>query len=304
MKEDIKLAKWLAGEMDEKELKKFESLPEFDTYRKIAEYSAQLQAPETDTDRLYNAITEKRQAPQTKVVKLHQPWLVRIAAVLIIALCLTFVFYTNNTTTQIAQAGEKTEFLLPDKSAVVLNSGSEAEFKSWNWNKKRSVDLTGEAYFRVAKGKTFDVNTPLGKVTVVGTQFNVKARDNRFDVTCFEGKVKVTYKSQEVFLTPGESVTFENGEEITIPETQAAQPGWMNNEVTFVSEKPENIIKEIERHYAVKIELDKNVSLSPENVFTGTLPMNELDTTLAFFTDKYHLKAKKAGKGTVILSAE
>src|SRR5690606_22489623 len=128
-----------------------------------------------------------------------------------------------------AAAGEKTEFLLPDNSKVVLNSDSEAEYKSWNWNKKRSVELKGEAFFKVAKGKTFDVNTSLGKVTVVGTQFNVKARDNRFDVTCFEGKVKVTYKNEEVFLTPGESVTFEEGEEIEIPETKAVLPGWINN---------------------------------------------------------------------------
>ncbi|QEE49515.1 DUF4974 domain-containing protein [Flavobacterium alkalisoli] len=308
MKDDNKLAKWLAGEMDEKELREFESLPEFETYKKIADYSAQLEAPETDTDAIYNNITANRnnkaKAAEPKVIRLHRPWLVRIAAVLIIALCFTFFYNTNHTTTEIAAAGEKTEFLLPDNSKVVLNSDSEAEYKSWNWNKKRSVELKGEAFFKVAKGKTFDVNTPLGTVTVVGTQFNVKARDNRFDVTCFEGKVKVTYKTEEVFLTPGESVTFEEGEEIEIPETKAAQPGWINNEITFTAEKPENVIKEIERHFAVSIQLDKNVSFSAKSKFEGTLPMNDLETTLSFFTEKYHLKAEKTGKGTVILSAE
>lgn len=301
MKEDRKLAKWLAGEMDEKELREFESLPEFDTYNKIKQYSAQLTVSETDTDALYNRIITQRNADNKKVVRLRSPWLVRIAAILVIALGLTFLYHTTSSTTQVAEAGERTEFLLPDNSSVVLNAGSEAEYKSWNWNKKRSVELEGEAFFKVAKGKTFDVNTSLGKVTVVGTQFNVKARGSRFDVTCFEGKVKVTYNSQEVFLSPGENVTFEDGEKIMIPETTAVQPGWINNEVNFESEKLANVIKEFERQYNIKIQAN-NVPL--EETFTGSLPTNNLDRALDMLTTTANLKAVKSGKGAVILSAE
>ena len=299
MKEDTKLAKWLEGAMDEKELREFESLPEFETYRKIKDFSAQLTVPEIDNDALYNSIAAKRNRIEKKVVRLNSPWLVRIAAVLVIALGLTFFFYTSNITTQVAQAGERTEFLLPDNSSVVLNAGSEAQYKSWNWNKKRSLDLTGEAYFRVAKGKTFDVNTPLGKVTVVGTQFNVKSRNNRFDVTCFEGKVKVTYNGKEQFLTPGKSVSFESGKNIAVPQTASVQPEWINHEVTFTAEKPEVVIAELERQYNVKIEL-KNVQLQE---ITVTLPTNDLDEALDFFKTSYHLKAEKTGN-TIILSME
>lgn len=300
MKEDTKLAKWLEGAMDEKELREFESLPEFETYRKIKEFSAQLSAPETDTDNLYNAIAAKRNANTKKVVRLHSPWLVRIAAVLVIALGLTFFFYTTNVTTQVADNGERTEFLLPDNSSVVLNAGSTAEFKSWNWNKKRSVDLNGEAYFKVAKGKTFDVNTPLGKVTVVGTQFNVKSRDGRFDVTCFEGKVKVTYNGTETFITPGQSVSFEEGKNIEIPQTAAQQPSWMGSEISFEKETPENIIRELERQYNVKIQLDATLT-EPSSV---TLPLNDLDAAIDNIATLYHLKATKTGKNTIILSME
>ncbi len=300
MKEDIKLAKWLAGEMDESELKAFESSPEFDTYNKIKQYSAQLSAPETDTDDLYNRITAKRNRETTKVKRLHSPWLVRIAAVLVIALGLTFYYQTTNITTEVAQAGERTEFLLPDNSSVILNSGSQAEYKSWNWNKKRSVELEGEAFFKVAKGKTFDVNTSLGTVTVVGTQFNVRARDNRFDVTCYEGKVKVTYNSAEVFLSLGENVTFENGEKIQIPETTDIQPEWINNEVNFEKEKLANVFKELERQYNIKIQAE---NISPEETFNGSLPTDNLEEALGILSTTAKLKVIKADKGTVILSS-
>lgn len=300
MKENTKLAKWLEGAMDEKELREFESLPEFETYRKIKDFSAQLTVPEIDSDNLYNTIAAKRNRADKKVIRLNSPWLVRIAAVLVIALGLTFFFYTSNTTTQVAQTGERTEFLLPDNSTVMLNAGSQAEYKSWNWNKKRSLDLNGEAYFKVAKGKTFDVNTPLGKVTVVGTQFNVKSRNNRFDVTCFEGKVKVTYNGKEQFLTPGKSVSFESGTAIETPQTSAQQPGWINHEVAFNKEKPENVISELERQYNVKIELKSTLS----KTFSGTLPTNDIDTALDQFTTGYHLKAEKTGKNVITLSME
>lgn len=299
MKEDTKLAKWLEGAMDERELKEFESLPEFETYRKIKDFSAQLTTPQLNSDALYNNVITQRNKPAQKVIRLHSPWLVRIAAVLVIALGLTFFFYTTNTTSQVAQNGERTEFLLPDNSTVVLNAGSEAEYKSWNWNKKRSIDLNGEAYFKVAKGKTFDVNTPLGKVTVVGTQFNVKSRNDRFEVTCFEGKVKVTYKGKEMLLTPGKSVSFEDGKSIPAPQTAELQPLWINNEISFTEENPEVVISELERQYNVKIEV-KGVQL---NKITVTLPTDDLDEALDFFETTYHLKAEKTGS-TIILSME
>ena len=167
-------------------------------------------------------------------------------------------------------------------------------------NKKRSVQLDGEAYFKVAKGKTFDVHTPLGTVTVVGTQFNVKARDNRFDVTCFEGKVKVTYNSDEVFLSPGENVTFENGDKITIPETTDAQPEWINDEVNFEKEKLANVFKELERQYNIKIQVQ---NISPQETYNGALPTDNLEEALGILSTTAKLKVVKADKDTVILSS-
>lgn len=291
------LAKWLNDELKGRELEEFMASPEYATYSRIREYSAQLTVPEADMDSLYERIQRNRDK-QPKVRTLN-PWLPRIAAMLVMALGVTYFFYTTHTTAQLADNGKRTEFLLPDNSEVVLNAGSEAEFRSWNWDNNRKIELDGEAYFKVAKGQVFDVVTGLGTVTVVGTQFNVKERDGRLDVTCFEGKVKVTAKNEEILLAPGMSVAFENGKLVQLPADESAQPGWLNFEVAFRKEKLTRVIDEMERQYNVQIEL-------PAQAFsehTGSIPMNDIDLALEIIKTAHHLKAQKAGN-KIILSSE
>lgn len=299
MKDEVMLAKWLNNELDEKELKAFMASPEYDTYNKIKEYSAQLTVPEADMDALFAGIEERK----NKVVKVRtlNPWFTRIAAMFILALGVSFFLYTGHTTTQLADAGQKTEFSLPDNSSVLLNAGSEVDYKTWNWKNNRKLQLDGEAYFKVAKGQTFDVITSMGKVTVVGTQFNVKARDNRFDVTCFEGKVRVTSSdNQAVLLLPGESIAFENGKRIEVPMDKKSQPGWLSNQAEFKVESLSNVIHELERQYNVNIVINTTM---PTKRFTGTIPTNDIDTALELIELAYHLKSKKAGN-TITLSTE
>ncbi|MFL9844881.1 FecR family protein [Flavobacterium rhizosphaerae] len=306
MKDDVRLAKWLNDEMDEKELEEFMSSPEYATYSRIKEFSAQLTAPEGNIDSIYQKIKEQRQRPVKQVpVRKLSAWLPRIAALFIIAFGLAWFFYTSHTTTQVANAGKRTTFMLPDNSKVVLNAASEADYKTWNWDDNRRVELEGEAWFKVAKGKTFDVVTPQGTVTVVGTQFNVKEREGRFEVTCFEGKVKVTSNNQEVLLTPGKSVVFENGKKTDLPaREEIKQPGWINYKTYFNSENIKNIVKEMERQYNIEIVLMDNISKADLNrSYTGQIPMDDLDSAIETIEPIYHVRAKKQGS-KIILSGE
>lgn len=302
MNEDVTLAKWLNNEMNDKELQEFILTPEYATYNKIKEYSAQLTAPEADMDALYQNITRnKNRAKQVKVRRLN-PWLPRVAAILVIMFSAAFFLYASHTTSQMAAAGQRDNFLLPDYSEVVLNAGSEANYKEFNWSSNRRLELNGEAYFKAAKGKTFDVVTPHGTVTVVGTQFNVKARNGRLDVTCFEGKVKVTAGNEVVFLTPGKSVAYENGKNLNVADDKNLTPGWINYEVSFSKESLQNIVSELERQYGTTITFSgSNV---PAKRFTGTIPMNDMNTALDIIQGVYHLKSAKAGNNTIILSSE
>lgn len=298
MKENYELAKWLAGEMTESELKAFQQTPEYETYAKIATYATQLKSPEFDSESLYKAIESKKRK-ETKVISLQNKWWLKIAAVLVLFLGLTFFYKTEISITEYAENGKKTTFILPDNSEVVLNSGSELNYKNWNWDNNRNLNLEGEAYFRVAKGKKFEVTTNLGTVTVLGTQFNVKSRENRFDVTCYEGRVKVNFNKKGIILTPGESVTFENDSQ-TLFKIDATKPEWTNNELAFNKEKLQNIINELSRQFNVTIEVKIQES---NQLFTGTIPIKNIDEALQILSSTYHLQTKKVNNNTFILEA-
>ncbi len=301
MKDDVTLARWLNDEMDAQELKAFRASPEFATYEKIREYSAELVAPNADMDALYESVSRNKNRQQAPKVRQLNPWLPRIAAVLVLALGATYFLYTTKMTTEIAGLGERKEFLLPDNSEVVLNAGSEAEFRTWNWDGNRRIELEGEAYFKVAKGETFDVVTDMGTVTVVGTQFNVKVRDGRFDVTCFEGKVKVADSDESILLTPGKSVAFIKGKMTQLPAEENEQPGWITYETAFASEKLRPVLDEMERQYKCEIAL-KAALPNGGKAFTGTIPMNDMTTALEIIETIYGLKAEKTGNKIILTS--
>jgi ferric-dicitrate binding protein FerR (iron transport regulator) len=302
MNDDVKLAKWLNNELDAKELADFEAAPEFATYDKIKRYSAELVAPATDMDALYARIKEGQVAPKTTEVRRLPVWVPRVAALFVIAIGLGMYFYTAKITSHNAVAGSMATFTLPDNSEVVLNAGSDATYKAFNWTNNRKLELNGEAYFKAAKGKTFDVVTPLGTVTVVGTRFDVKARENRLDVTCYEGKVKVTTPKGSVLLTAGQSVAYNNDAKLALPNVTKSEPGWVNrHEVDFSFETPGNVLAEMERQFNVKIKVKG--SLPFKGGYSGTLPTKQLETTLDLFLPAYGLSYKKQGN-EIILSAE
>ena len=297
MEENYKLAKWLDGEMTDAELKEFQADPDFPLYEKIKLYSSQLETPKFDENKILNTVLEtKKQTP--KVVTLKPNWFMRIAAVLVIGFGLFFAFNTFTPTTELAENGKQTTFLLPDNSEVVLNSGSQIDYKKWNWDSNRKLELNGEAYFKVAKGKKFEVNTNLGKVSVLGTQFNVKARKDRFDVVCFEGKVKVNFNTQEVILTPGQMVSFEGNEKIVSKTISDAKPVWLSKELSFEKEKLTAVLEEIQRQYNVTIDA-KNIK--SDQLFTGKIPTNNIDIALKTITSIYHLKYSKSTNSNYVI---
>ncbi|SCY42263.1 FecR domain-containing protein [Flavobacterium caeni] len=289
------LAKWLEGKMSVQEREAFERTPEFRDYDRIRRYSAELQGPDFDTEVLYQNVID---TPKTKVIPIRKsrPWL-RIAAVAVIALGLLFTVNRFTPKTQTAANGTTHIFQLPDDSQVTLNAGSEIRYKRWNWDNNRSLELDGEAYFKVTKGKTFDVHTDWGTVTVVGTQFNVKARGDRFEVACYEGKVRVQTNDRAVLLTPGLSVAFEQGKSVAAIPAQGG-PSWMQHQLTFQAESLQAVAAELERQYNIAIDLQQ---VGSQEKFTGTVPADNLDVALQIISAAYHVQYQKT-KNSVTLT--
>ncbi|GGF25082.1 FecR family protein [Flavobacterium limi] len=295
MKKNDLLARWLCNDLSEKELAEFEAGPDFEKYQKIKQYTDHLEVDELDENAmLSNILQQKKITP--KVIPLYKKWAFRATAIFVLALGITFAMKKFIPETQTANFGERTTFMLPDNSEVVLNSGSEINYKKWNWNNNRRLELEGEAYFKVSKGRRFEVQTNLGKVSVLGTQFNVKARKNRFDVVCYEGRVRVNYANKQLILTHGQSVTFEDGEQFSAL-VKASKPEWMDNQICFNKENIKSLLDEVQRQYNITIELNAKDTTS---LFTGKLPADDLNVALQIISTTYHLEAKKVSENKII----
>lgn len=138
--------------------------------------------------------------------------------------------------------------------------------------------LQGEGYFQAKKGKTFTVMTDQGKVRVVGTVFNVYARDQELDVKCTQGKVQVfnPKETEKVLLKAGEQVSVLNGR-MQRRRGIDFTPKWFNGESVFRSAPREKVFGELERQYGVVVEYDKKGEASP---FSGKFVNNDLEKAL------------------------
>ncbi|WP_026711432.1 FecR family protein [Flavobacterium filum] len=291
MEENYHLAKWLNNELEGDELKAFEASKDFAVYQRIKQYSGELTTPAFDEDKMLQRILHSKKAKPISIQKV----VLRIAAVVILSFGITFAVKNFANFTEYAPNGATTEFLLPDNSTVLLNSGSEIEYKKWNWDNERKLKLNGEAFFKVAKGKKFEVATELGKVTVLGTQFNVKNRNNRLDVTCFEGKVQVNYQNTQLLLTKGMTVSFEDGQQVVAAQIAQTEPDWLSKQVAFTAAQLPAILEEMMRQYNIDIQM-KGKATSQR--FTGTIPMNNLEVALEIVATTYHLKMTKINDST------
>ncbi len=274
------LAKWLNGELTESELADFEASEEYTAYKKIVEASNKMEAPNFDTDAAWNTFKERdtKSNSVTKVVPL-QPYkqFLRIAAVIAVLLTGSY-FYVNSLDESFTTAmAERTEITLPDNSQVTLNADSKVTYSAKKWDTKRALELEGEAFFKVAKGKKFTVTTAAGEVAVLGTQFNVEHRPNFFEVTCYEGLVRVTYADQEYKLPAGNSFVVVNGTLVTADKPTASEPSWMHNESEFKSIPLRYVLNELERQYGITVST-KNIDTA--QLFTGTFSNTNLKLAL------------------------
>lgn len=271
------LAKWLNNELTDAELEAFKKSDEYASYKKIATVSSTLETPEFDIEK---ALAENKLARKTtkgKVVKLNPLKIfTRIAAAIVLFIAGAYFFMNTNEHVETALA--QTELItLPDASEVVLNADSQMDYSIKNWDQKRHLTLNGEAYFKVAKGKKFTVETSSGTIQVLGTQFNVTNRPNYFKVTCFEGLVSVTYKNKTLKLPAGTSFLVLNDKIIPTEAPKTDKPSWITNESTFTSIPLNFVLAELERQYNVTI---SSSSINTNTLFTGTFTNKNIDSAL------------------------
>ncbi len=265
--------------------------------RKVISQSAKQSFGEGFVDGVMSEITRLEEKPRWKHVQVRQPkqtftffkpqYAFAMAMVLLVTVFSPTLYSWFTTTQYSTQRGNTLTVTLPDNSIVKLNAESSVSYPSSFNKESRLVSLEGEAYFDVQKGThPFIVQYEQVSVQVMGTQFNVYAREQSIEVVVNEGIVKVgndvekdSYK--EVVLTEGQSVSFESGEQPGTPQifSNPHIPGWIHSKFIFDQVNLEDVCKEIERKFDVEIDL---ASTELETItVTGVMEADNLSDVLA-----------------------
>lgn len=289
------IKKWLDNNLNTEEQKAFEQLEDYNNLIRMNSALNSFKAPEFSVDKHYEDLKPKLRFNTQKSNQWFRP-LLRVAAVL--AICFSVYYYTTTINTVVStQIAQSTEVELPDTSTVNLNANSTISFNKAKWDDNREVQLNGEAFFKVAKGKRFDVVTKQGTVSVLGTQFNVKQRNDYFEVICYEGLVAVTHNEEYVKLHPGDTYKIIDGKLLSTEKEIAAQPLWLRGESSFNNVPFIHVVKELENQYDISITLDKSDS---SRLFTGSFTHKNLDLALQSVTIPLNLSYSKSGNSIVL----
>ena len=170
---------------------------------------------------------------------------------------------------------EHTSLNLPDGSTVELNAETHLSYHPYWWFISREVKLEGEAYFNVEKGKKFKVISSHASTEVLGTTFNVFARDKDYIVTCHTGSVRLSESitGTDVVLSPNERGYMEpsGGFSVTQLESSLASPGWTGNLIMFSSAPLRLVFEEIERQFGIVIETPEVM----QQVYSGNFSLDQ-----------------------------
>lgn len=274
------IKKWLSNEVDDGYLSAKEK-EQVRMLKKIDQVLSENKAPDYNVEKALEDFHAHRPSKKGKSAVFAVPkWAVAAAASLLLIISAYFVidrFGSDAAITKIARRGEQQMFYLPDSSKVWLNAGSIAEYHIEDWSQNRVIELSGEGYFEVKKGSTFQIRTNHGVVTVLGTKFTVYDRKMLFQVHCYEGKVGVKSEAGSEVLTRGMGVVMIDDQLTSVAIPASEDPDWFENRSEFNSIPLAYVFEELERQYDIEINTAK-VDLNQK--FTGSFAHNDLEAAL------------------------
>lgn len=227
LKEKSKLKEWLNQSVDFRF--------EMDQFKKMLDsVDAYYGTKKFNSEDAWEKVQKRIQPEQNKMVEFKKirkealTQFLKYAAIFVFAILLGSIGYYIGFRNQVpafyneiisAENQVLFNYVLPDGTAVALNSNSQLMFPK-NFKKDiREVTISGEAFFDVKPipEKPFIINAGNAQVKVIGTSFSVSAypEAETVEVIVETGKVQVsginvaeTEKKKEVLLSPGEKGTF------------------------------------------------------------------------------------------------
>jgi len=200
--------------------------------------------------------------------------------------------------------GNQYQLVLSDGSKVWLNAASSLRFPTSFKGKERRVEITGEAYFEIARNPAmpFKVQAGSGEIDVLGTHFNVNAYDDESSVktTLLEGAVAIKKEASLQVLAPGQQAEFSPKGKIILSDNVdvAQETAWKDGFFWFNNTDIHTLMRQVSRWYDVEVEFKGNIT---DDGFTGKVSRNVPLSKLLKVLEQYDLHFTIEGKKIIVL---
>jgi len=190
--------------------------------------------------------------------------------------------------------GGQFQLVLPDGTHVWLNATSSIRYPTVFNNHERLVEITGEAYFEVAKNPNLPFIVKVNNETqikVLGTHFNVNAYTNEAAVhtTLLEGSIKLTADQLSAKLSPGEETVsghysdgssfLKKADNVNLDQVVAWKDGLFN----FKNMPFDEVMRQLSRWYNVDVSYETQI---PDIKFAGELGRDVSFSKVLLFLSK------------------
>lgn len=168
----------------------------------------------------------------------------------------------KNTDWQVAATrhGSTKTVVLSDGTEVMLSTNSRLSYPAAFTGATRTVTLTGEAYFRVAKDRRhpFIVRSGGIETKVLGTEFDVRSyNEERPQVILVEGKVALSGAdgARRIEMHPGQSAVWNGADDFTVSDNADTQTvlSWKDGYLYFDDVTFGDMMREIGRWYNIDV---------------------------------------------------
>lgn len=191
---------------------------------------------------------------------------------------------------------------LPDGSVVTLNKNSELSYPAHFDGNKRNVTLKGEAFFSITanKAQPFVIDAGNSSVTVVGTTFNVKSKNEVTEVIVESGIVEVAKREKAVRLLPGQKVVVSAATTTPVPEnvTDELYNYYRTNEFVCNATPLSKVVTTLNEAYNIQIVLQNSrIASLPLSV---TFHNEPIDVIVDIIAKTLNLSVQKEGNQIIL----
>lgn len=262
------------------------------------------------TPEIAGRVRQARQRPARNAWRSPRRWIAAAASLLVAVLVGRTLLQERPVagTTYATAKGERRSVQLEDGSRVDLDSGATLHVR-YDRRERRLLLERGRAFFRVAHGdRPLRVETAVGSVVAVGTQFEVDLAGAAIEVALFEGKVDLLAQAADqrpaqrlASLDAGQSARVSGGSVRPLGPVQAGgAPAWLSGRLVFDDLPLSRAVAEFNRYSARPLELE-SAALDHHRI-SGSFRSDDTGGFVEALEAVYGIDHRVAPDGAIILA--